>query len=72
MVVTQRSGHGWPEYQPWQGWPAPLRLVHGTLADSYGVLGWWCGPLRFLELPIILAGPMRGCMCYCRVRRRSR
>jgi hypothetical protein len=30
---------------------------------SYGVLGWWCGPLRFLELPIILVGPMLGCMC---------
>jgi hypothetical protein len=39
---------------------------------SYGVLGRWRGPLRFLEVLAILAGPMHSCMCYCRVRRRSR
>jgi hypothetical protein len=30
------------------------------------------GPPRFLELAVILVGPMLGCMCYCRGRRRSR
>ena len=31
--------------------------------ESYGVLGCWRGPLRFLEVPVSLVGPMLGRMC---------
>jgi hypothetical protein len=52
--------------------PAGSSPLSSSLAGSYGIDGCWRGPLRFLELPVILVGPMLGRMCYCRVRRRSR
>jgi hypothetical protein len=44
------------------------RLRTGT----WRIFGWWRAPPQFLEVPVVLVGPMLGCMCYGRVRRRSR
>jgi hypothetical protein len=34
----------------------PVRLRPDAWVITYGVLAYWRGPLRFLELPVILVG----------------